>query len=426
MPLQSDCLGRTCDYESKTCASTFLSNGSQCSSSIVCESGNCQFGKCTAKVQPGAFCEKDQNCGSGRCSQRLSRCLPAPTTEAVVNSLQSTMPWGKDTEALHNLEPIPAVDLYYSDHGIHRSEASAMLVNMTSNANYDAVVLTHTSLVGHITCPDSGHLQIPFTTSEAYELAAQSWDRKHGFLLVTHTHGCGSSQSEDERTFWLASQLHFDDHTHSVFAKASELAIEHALDEIHLDFGQKDPDYQVDFEHIHPNPVARSLEEVVALNQLNETDSWAEPAHFVKRAGPSMPGSCGTTPAGVSCGPNFDAQLDAINGFLDFEGDFENSLKSLAPGLGSFAASDYIDPDTLADLNLETPTRRSLSVEELQRRGWSLKKIGAALQKVTKVVAKVVNTVAPKGSVSHGPGGEPGDHANADSVRRSLVRQSTS
>ena len=374
----SSCSSNSCDVITKKCQSHWLSNGSTCASSMACRSGNCFHSKCAPKVAAGSYCYKDQNCQAGlECHKKAKMCVPSEKSP-----LHPTIPWNKDLKDLQNLKPSENIQLFYTDAGHLDYAVVGLMAAMNSTTRMPSVVLSHSSWVGQVSCAANDKVVVPFTSNKAYKFVKLVWKANSDFLLVTHTHGCSSEvHNSEERTFWVANGLQFNDAKRTVTVNAKQVAIEEAIDEIEITYGQSNPNPT---DPTQPGTTTTvTTPGPTSTADATTTTATTTTATTTTSADPPVPTDTGD----AAEDPDFDRKLDDALGYYDFDNDFSNSLQQFIPGLPSYDEAEYIDSDFL-----QTRGEGDALARMLQRR-WGFSKIFKAVTTVVKAVVTVQKAI---------------------------------
>lgn len=187
---------------------------------------------------------------------------------------------------------------------------------LTGNYSWPAVVLDHSQYVRGVNCAGQG-LRVDLDTPEALAVAQSSW--KKNFILVTSSVlDCGTADN-GQHSYWFVNSVTFPDGLLSILANAIEIAIEDALQHVHLVWGTHLPSDQP------------------SLSSGSSSDQWqCDSTGTDDDEFPDAP-----------CGPDFDDELDDLIGYYDFsdENAVSAALEDFVPGLGDFDDDDYDEDD---------------------------------------------------------------------------------
>ena len=222
-----------------------------------------------------------------------------------------------------------------------------------------AVVLDRSNFVGKVACVQSG-MNIPFTTSAAYSFVQNSWNSAGGFALVSHTAVC-SSDTTDQRAYWLVSGVGFTNAVKTANVQAKEVELDGALTHVNLTYGMW-------------QPVRTRRSSATIRNGTTKAGSSPSLKHASQAINPLVRMTEATAtygephspmingfPAG-SCGPDFDQTIDDALGYLDFNGSaqgFATSIADFPPGIEDHDEADY-DLGVALDSPGPTDRRREL------------------------------------------------------------------
>ncbi|KAI9747769.1 MAG: hypothetical protein M4579_007391, partial [Chaenotheca gracillima] len=206
-------------------------------------------------ITTGFPCEGENgNGGSGTALTTINGGGSQPTASPVVaetaytytghsgpvSTLNPAISYNHNTSDLANLAPASSSQLYYTDSGIADPAVKHLFAQLDTNFVYSAVILEHSKFVGGVSCHNEG-LTVTFTTTEAFHYAKGSWIIDSvGFVLVTHTSGCGTATT-GQRTYWLVSGVSFTEGSLAAQVKCIEIALEEAIDEIDMVWGTHHP-----------------------------------------------------------------------------------------------------------------------------------------------------------------------------------------
>ena len=95
-----------------------------------------------------------------------------------------------------------------------------------NNYTYPAIIVEHSEYITSVTC-ELGGIAVDFSSAQAYDFAKKNW--KPNFLLITASHGCGPALVNGEYTYWLVTEVSFEDGPLVVHAKATAIPIEQAI-----------------------------------------------------------------------------------------------------------------------------------------------------------------------------------------------------
>ena len=161
--------------------------------------------------------------------------------------------------------------------------------------------------------------------------------------MATNSDGIG--QSSEERAFWLASQIHTQDHQNAVTTDVQdELHIGHVLREVDLVWGSYKPDNSLNsFSPSTPGSnsgtkSSGSYPPYPSPGTLNDSSAGNSTNSICEQ--PPAPEINGfpTAPCGS---PTFDKDLDDKIGYLDFDSTgFSAVLEDFARGLDDYSSSD--------------------------------------------------------------------------------------
>lgn len=116
--------------------------------------------------------------------------------------------------------------------------------HVTTNFTYPSVILEHSGLIDNVACrtlsSDASRveLNISFSNIEAYQSAKWNWTQHADLVLITYIPGCGLSAS-DQRAFWKADVVRFDDIIQNVFATAHEIPLQESVSHMDLEWGMQ-------------------------------------------------------------------------------------------------------------------------------------------------------------------------------------------
>jgi hypothetical protein len=292
----------------------------------------------------------------------------------AASTLLPAVHWDHPTDDINNLAPSNSSNLYYSSNGVSDPALEHMFAQISTTTTYESVVLDHSSFIAGTSCSNDGIL-ITFTSMEAFSFASNSWSvSSSGFVLVTYTDGCHGS-SDEQRTFWLIDSLQLLADSLSILALVErEIAIENALHEVELIWGQWQP--------VNGN---NSINGNSSSTGSNSDTSGTSPSNNTANGSP-----CGNAPSAIidglpaaNCGDaNFDADIDNALGYLDF-----SSASVQGSNLADFLPDTTVSSDDLADAQDGTTlSRRALM---LQKRWNPFKAIAKAIVKVVKTAVKI-------------------------------------
>lgn len=342
----------------------------------------------------------------------------APFAVATTSSISATyaastllpaVHWDYPVGDIHNLAPSNSSNLYYSAGGVSDASIQHLFATLSTTLSYEAVVLDHSSFVSDTTCSADG-IEITFTSTEAFNFAAQSWSAASNFVLVTYTDGC-HGVSDQQRTFWLINSLQLLDDTLSIIAAvATELAIEDALHEVDLQWGTYYPPANgTNGTASSGNSASNSSGNGSSYSDSGSGNSGTNSSGSSNGSGGSSSSNstsssssnstangatCGNAPASTidglpaaSCGDaNFDKDIDNAIGYLDFSSPSVDgsSLDDFLPGV-TVDSADLADAEEGADL----------SRRDLEKRWWNpIKAVAHLAVSVVKTVATVATAPA--------------------------------
>ena len=281
----------------------------------------------------------------------------------AASTLLPAVHWDYPVEDIQNLAPANSSDLYYSSGGVSDPAVQHLFGALSSTFTYNAVVLDHSSYVANTSCSTEGIL-VTFTSTEAYSFASDSWAAaSSGFVLVTYTDGCHGT-SNQQRTFWLIKSLELLPDSLSIIAEVeTEVAIEHALNDVDFQWGTYYP------------PGSNSTGSTSSSGSSSatgpQTTSTGAPLPSNSSTGSTSGSVCGNAPSSIidglpaaNCGDAaFDTELDTAIGFLQFD-----SESTDAASFAGFLPGDVLNATQLADLQDSRPLSRR--APSLRKRGW--------------------------------------------------------
>ncbi|KAH0174258.1 hypothetical protein KCU67_g859, partial [Aureobasidium melanogenum] len=237
----------------------------------------------------------------------------------AASTLLPAVHWGYPVGDIQNLAPANSSNLYYSSGGVSDPAVQHLFGALSSTFTYDAVVLDHSSYVANTSCSAEGIL-VTFTSTEAYSFASDSWTAaSSGFVLVTYTDGCHGT-SNQQRTFWLIKSLeHLPDSLSIIIEVETEVAIEHALNDVDFQWGTYYPPGS--------NSAGSTPSSGSSSATRPQTTSNGAPSPSNSSTGSTSGSVCGNAPSSVidglpaaNCGDAaFDTKLDTAIGFLQFD-----------------------------------------------------------------------------------------------------------
>jgi hypothetical protein len=226
-----------------------------------------------------------------------------------------------------------------------------------NNYTYPAIIVEHSQYITSVTC-ETGGIAVDFSSAQAYDFAKKNW--KPNFLLITSStgQGCNSSATvvTGEYTYWLVTDVSFEDGPLIVHAKATAIPIEQAIKTAEITWGTVTPGRPASGN----NGTASSGPGVTVGGSFNNgttgspiqggsgSGSGSESNGTTTSPNVGTNGTCAPPPSdqilGFPTAPlcdDFDKLLDDKIGYFDFDADsFDSSFDQFAPGL---ASEDDID-----------------------------------------------------------------------------------
>ncbi|KAL1614872.1 hypothetical protein SLS54_009426 [Diplodia seriata] len=212
-------------------------------------------------------------------------------------TMQPAVPGNQPLNGLDSLAPSNSSKLTFTLDGNSDPSTEHHFAEMTANHTTPAVVLEHSQLVTDISCTAQG-LQVDLSTAAALEYVRSAWDTN--FIAITSSVDCGSAPS-GHHSYWNVTAATYPGAMLTMRLDAVEIAIEDALDEVHLIWGTHVP--------------------------TNTTGA------------PPPPSSTD----------------DDTGGYLDFNEDFASALQHFAPGLSTYQEEDYEGDDSPANATVGDP-----------------------------------------------------------------------
>jgi hypothetical protein len=303
--------------------------------------------------------------------------------EYAASTLLPAVHWDYPVDDIRNLAPSNSSNLYYSANGVSDPSIQHLFASLSTTTTYETVVLDHSAYVANTTCSDDGIL-VTFTSSEAFTFASTSWsEASSGFVLVTYTDGCHGS-SDQQRTFWQVDSLQSLADSLSILAIVeSELAIEHALYDVDLEWGTYYPTGNLTNgmnssagtgSFSSGSNTNSSSSGSGTINSGTSTGDGSSSSTSSSTSNSTSHGSaCGEAPSAnidglpaANCGDaNFDKELDDAIGYLDFSNANVDgsSLSDFLPE-ASVSATDLASAE-----DGEVLSRRAVLLEK--RWGWN-------------------------------------------------------
>lgn len=264
-----------------------------------------------------------------------------------------------------------------------------------NNYTYPAIIVEHSEYITSVKC-ENGGIAVDFSSASAYEFAKKNWKPK--FLLITAgtSQGC-APVANGEYTYWLVTDVSFEDGPLIVHAKATAIPIEQAIKTAVITWGTVTPGRPAS----DNNGTAASGPGVTVGGSFNN-GTTGSPSQ-----GGSGSGSNGTTTSpnvgtNGTCAPppsdqvlgfptaplcdDFDKLLDEKIGYFDFDADsFDASFDQFAPGLAS-------------EQDIDSFSKRSLLGKRLEFPPWMGRLARVAYQGVTAQITvplRIVRAVSP-------------------------------
>ncbi|KAH8897557.1 hypothetical protein GQ53DRAFT_884171 [Thozetella sp. PMI_491] len=305
-----------------------------------------------------------------------SSTLASPS--AVAEGLDTLSPgfhWDHDPYDLDHLKPDHQNQLHwnpgstnaYPDHG-------HVVVNSDLQFNFPTVVLDHSALIS-VTIIQST-VNIIFTSSEAYQIAKETWQETTTVILVT-----SASSDSGQYDYHQATSVVFDDILMKAVWATAQIALEEAIQHVHFQWGT----YQQGSDSSSSPPSGNSPSGSSSSGSGHGSSSGPSGPGSGSGTGPSGSGSSGSgsnsnsdsgpsTPSSdsltplptpvatdVYCGdylaiptatpgPDFDRDLDDALCYLVWsEDNFEFDIEEFANGLNDTDYADYTDGGYVLD-----------------------------------------------------------------------------
>ncbi|KAI5195238.1 hypothetical protein AUEXF2481DRAFT_34077 [Aureobasidium subglaciale EXF-2481] len=311
------------------------------------------------------------------------------TAKYAAATVQPAVHWDYPLDDLNNLIPSRNTSLYY---GLADPKVEHSFASVVTDMTHDAVILDHSSYISSTSCSEEGIL-VSFTTTQAFNLACDSWSSiSTGLVLATYTDGC-HGDSEDQRTFWLIASLSFDNKTLTIKAIVSdELDIGELFHEVDLVWGTYTPGSSgvpaISGTASSQAPKGGSYSTLSGNAGASATASGAVPTRTSSGNNTLYGSSCGAAPSSVidglpaiDCGDaDFDARLDDRIGYLDTTDNFASSLENFLPEV-DFDSDDLVNDEA-------TLMRRDLG-DFFRPVGNFLRKTGTVIKKTASVAVDV-------------------------------------
>jgi hypothetical protein len=307
-------------------------------------------------------------------------------------TVQPAVHWDYPLDNLDNLIPSKNASLYY---GLADPNVEHPFASVVTDLTHDTVILDHSSYISSTSCSEDGIL-VSFTSTQAFNLACDSWSLSTDLVLATYTDGC-HGEAEDQRTFWLITSLSFDNKTLTIQAVATEeLGIGSIAHTVDLIWGTYTPGSS-GTPAIGASASSAGGTKSSSTSTLNSGASNTLTGVVPTRtSGSSSNGtlygsSCGAAPSSVidglpaiDCGDaEFDTRLDQRIGYLDTTGDeYADSVRDFLPDV-------KLNASELVDDNIDL-TRRDLT--NLKKRN--------ILDDVWGGVVSLGNTIADTGKAA--------------------------
>jgi hypothetical protein len=307
-------------------------------------------------------------------------------------TVQPAVHWDYPLDNLDNLIPSKNASLYY---GLADPNVEHPFASVVTDLTHDTVILDHSAYISGTSCSEDGIL-VSFTSTQAFNLACDSWSLSTDLVLATYTDGC-HGEAEDQRTFWLITSLSFDNKTLTIQAVATEeLGIGSIAHTVDLIWGTYTPGSS-GTPAIGASASSAGGTKSSSTSTLNSGASNTLTGVVPTRtSGSSSNGtlygsSCGAAPSSVidglpaiDCGDaEFDTRLDQRIGYLDTTGDeYADSVRDFLPDV-------KLNASELVDDNIDL-TRRDLT--NLKKRN--------ILDDVWGGVVSLGNTIADTGKAA--------------------------
>jgi hypothetical protein len=284
-------------------------------------------------------------------------------------TVQPAVHWDYPLDNLDNLIPSKNASLYY---GLADPKVEHPFASVVTDLTHDTVILDHSSYISSTSCSEDGIL-VSFTSTQAFNLACDSWSLSTDLVLATYTDGC-HGEAEDQRTFWLTTSLSFDNKTLTIKAVATEElrigSIAHTVDLIWGTYTPGSSGTPAIGASASPAGGAKASSTSTLSSGASNTLTGVVPTRTSASSsnGTLYGSSCGAAPSSVidglpaiDCGDaEFDTRLDQRIGYLDTTGDdYAASVRDFLPDV-KLTAEDLVDDGV--DL-----TRRDLA--QLKKRG---------------------------------------------------------
>jgi hypothetical protein len=307
-------------------------------------------------------------------------------------TVQPAVHWDYPLDNLDNLIPSKNASLYY---GLADPNVEHPFASVVTDLTHDTVILDHSSYISSTSCSEDGIL-VSFTSTQAFNLACDSWSLSTDLVLATYTDGC-HGEAEDQRTFWLITSLSFDNKTLTIQAVATEElgigSIAHTVDLIWGTYTPGSSGAPAIGASASSAGGAKSSSTSTLNSGASNTLTGVVPT---RTSGSSSNGtlygsSCGAAPSSVidglpaiDCGDaEFDTRLDQRIGYLDTTGDeYADSVRDFLPDV-------KLNASELVDDNIDL-TRRDLT--NLKKRN--------ILDDVWGGVVSLGNTIADTGKAA--------------------------
>lgn len=323
------------------------------------------------------------------------------TAQYAAATVQPAVHWDYPLDNLDNLIPSRNASLYY---GLADPKVEHPFASVVTDLTHDTVVLDHSSYVSGTSCSEDGIL-VSFTTTQAFNLACDSWSSvTTGLVLSTYVDGC-HGESEDQRTFWLIASLSFDNKTLTIKAVVNEElgigSIAHTVDLIWGTYKPGNSGSSAIGGSATSAGGAKASSTSTAGSGASSTLTGAVPTRTSASSsnGTLYGSSCGAAPSSVidglpaiDCGDEaFDTRLDQRIGFLDTTAD------SYAASVRDFLPDEQLDAEDLTDDYVDL-SRRDLS--RLQKRDFGSWLVGGLKKVGNKIVdtGKAAGTIIAKGA----------------------------
>ena len=270
----------------------------------------------------------------------LSTC---PVSAVAQSSLSPALHWDHDPTDLQHLLTVDKIDyttqlmaslvfLKLLDLILHRMLTSIhsdptlehAFAHVSNNLNHPDVILGHSSYVDAVQCTGQ-NLRIAFKDEEGYEYARNAWANETDFILSTYSDGCGTLINQ--RTFWLVDHLTFGSEcdTCVIATIQREIDTKDALLDVDATWGT-----------YRPTNVSTK-----AKRAANSEDQVIFTSNFTGSCGPAPSDKIGGLPSATCNLSKFDQELDDKLGYLPFDTtNYSENLRTFAPGLGDFTATD--------------------------------------------------------------------------------------